>query len=403
MKRFVLIMLAIALSGCSSLGSRNTKLAVLGAAAAGGAYWYLHSDGTARPKRAELPDLKTSVPLRTLWTASLGRRADAALSPAVVGGSVYAAAADGTVVRLDAASGREVWRVNTGARISGGVSATEDLVVVGTGEGEVIGLDASGGQPRWKARVSSEVLSAPAMAADLVVVRCADSRIFGIDARDGRRRWIYQRAMPTLTVRSPAGVVVRGSSVYAGFAGGKLAALALNNGGLRWEAAVALPRGSTELERVADVVGVPWVSDREICAVAYQGRLACFDAANGQALWSRDMSSVSGLGVDSRYVFVSDDKGAVNALDRSNGTSFWKQDRLSQRQLTAPLPLGREIAVGDVEGYVHLLSRENGEFNARIATDGTSIVAPMVGMGQAFLVQTRGSNLYALALPGTGP
>ncbi len=402
MKRLLAFTLALSVAGCS-LHSRNAKLVALGATAAAataGYMWYRSEE--SRPKMAPLPELKSNLAVRTLWSVSLGRRADAALSPAVVGASVYAAAADGTVVRLEAASGRELWRANTGSRISGGVGATDDLVVVGTGEGEAIGLDASSGQIRWKARVSSEVLAAPVIAGDLVVVRCADSRIFGIDARDGRRRWVYQRAMPTLTVRSPAGVVVRGSSVYAGFAGGRLAALALNNGGLRWEAAVALPKGSTELERVADVVGVPWVSEREVCAVAYQGRVACFDAANGQPLWSRDMSSVSGLGVDARYLFVSDEKGAVQALDRSNGTSFWKQDRLSLRQLTAPLPLGREIAVGDVEGYVHLLSRDNGEFNGRVPTDGSPIIAPLVGMGQAFLVQTRGSTLYALALPGTG-
>ncbi len=174
--------------------------------------------------------------------------------------------------------------------------------------------------------------------------------------------------------------------------------MALNNGGVRWEAAVALPRGATELERVADVVGLPWVSEREVCAVAYQGRLACFDAANGQPLWSRAISSVSGLGADSRYVFVSDDRGAVHALDRTNGTSFWKQDRLARRHLTAPLPLGREIALGDAEGYVHLLSRDSGEFIGRATTDGSPIIAPLAQMAGGFLVQTRGANLYAIAV-----
>jgi outer membrane protein assembly factor BamB len=279
------------------------------------------------------------------------------------------------------------------------VGAGEELVVVGTNEGEVIALEAASGAVRWRARLSSEVLAAPAVAGDAVVVRCSDSRLFALDARDGKRRWVYQRAMPTLTVRSAAGAVVRNGTVYAGFAGGRLVAVALNNGGVRWEAAVALPRGATELERVADVVGLPWISEREACAVAYQGRVACFEAVNGQPLWSRQMSSAAGLGVDARYVFVSDDKGAVHALDRGNGTSFWKQDRLSLRQLTAPLPVGHEVAVGDVEGYVHFLSRENGDFIGRAATDGSGVVAPIVPMPGAFLVQTQRGNLYALGVP----
>jgi outer membrane protein assembly factor BamB len=246
--------------------------------------------------------------------------------------------------------------------------------------------------------VSSEVLAAPVVAGDAVVVRCSDSRLFGLDVRDGRRRWVYQRPMPTLTVRSTAGVVVRGGTAYAGFAGGRMVAIALNNGGVRWEASVALPRGATELERVADVVGLPWVSEREACAVAYQGRVACFETASGQPLWSREMSSVAGLGVDSRYVFVSDERGAVHALDRSNGTSFWKQDRLFLRQLTAPLPVGREIAVADLEGFVHFLARDNGDFIGRTATDGSSVAAPIVEIPGGFLVQTRRGNLYALSV-----
>jgi outer membrane protein assembly factor BamB len=351
-----------------------------------------------RPKMAQLPDLKNPLALRTLWSANVGRGGESALAPAVASGSVFAADSGGTVVRLEAASGRELWRIGTGQTLSGGVGASADVVAVGTSEGEVIALDAANGALRWRARVSSEVLAAPAVTGDTVLVRCSDSRVFALDARDGKRRWVYQRAMPALTVRSPAGVVVSGANAFAGFAGGRLAAVALANGGVRWEAPVGLPRGATELERVTDVVGVPWVSEREVCAVAYQGRLACFDSANGQQLWSREISSASGIGVDARYVFVSDDRGAVHALDRSNGTSLWKQDRLFARQLSAPLPVGRQIAVGDVQGYVHLLSRDNGEFVARAATDGSSIVAPMRPLAGGWLVQTQAGNLYAMAV-----
>lgn len=371
--------LAMVLAGCSSLNPFN---------------WFASDN---RPKMAQLPELRSALPVRTLWQVSVGNSGEAVLAPALAGDSVFAAARDGTVVRLDARSGRQVWRAGAGRALSGGVGAGEGIVTVGTPEGEIIAMDAADGRVRWRARVSSEVLAAPVVSGDMVIVRCSDSRVFALDANDGRRRWVYQRAMPTLTVRSPAGMVVHGQNAYAGFPGGRLVAIALNNGGVRWEANVALPKGSTELERVSDVVGSPVVTEREICAVAYQGRVACFDLANGQPLWARDMSSISGLGLDSRYAFVSDERGAVHALDRSNGTSFWKQDRLLLRRLTAPLPLGREVAVADVEGYVHFLARENGEFTGRAATDGSVINAPLIAIPGGFLVQTRNGNLYALS------
>jgi outer membrane protein assembly factor BamB len=229
-------------------------------------------------------------------------------------------------------------------------------------------------------------------------VRSADGRIFGLDARDGKRRWYYQRSTPALTVHSPVGVSIFGDVVYAGFAGGKLAAISLSNGGLRWEATVALPRGTTELERVTDVIGLPVVQGREVCAVAYQGRIACFDLVQGQALWGRELSSTSGLALDVRYAYVSDDKGAVHALDRTSGTSLWKQDKLSLRNLSAPLALGREIVVADIQGYVHFLSRDSGAFVGRVATDGSPISTTPVKLSNGgFLVQTRNGGLYALS------
>lgn len=189
---------------------------------------------------------------------------------------------------------------------------------------------------------------------------------------------------------------MRGNA-YAGFAGGKMVAIALSNGGVRWESTVALPKGATEIERVTDVVGLPLVSEREACAVAYQGRVACIDANNGTVLWSRDMSSTSGLGWDARTIYVSDDKGGVHALDRASGNSLWKQDKLFLRNLSAPIGLGSAVAVADVQGYVHLLARDSGAFVGRMATDGSPISTNPLILDGGFLVQTRNGGVFSIA------
>ncbi len=353
--------------------------------------------GSTGPKMAELSELPASIPVRTLWQASVGDAGDAILFPALAVDGVYAAAQDGTVARFEASTGQESWRVNAGRTLSGGVGSDGTLVAVGTFDGEVIALDGRSGEARWRARVSSEVLSAPLVTGDLVIVRSADGRLFALDAKDGRRRWLYQRSSPPLSVRSPVGMVADRGYLLTGFAGGKLVSIALANGNVRWEATVALPRGATELERVTDVVGLPVVAEREVCAVAYQGRIGCFDLASGNPVWSRELSSTAGLALDARYVFVSDDKGAVHALDRAGGATVWKQDRLFLRRLTAPLALGREVVVGDVEGHLHFLSRESGAFVGRVATDGSSIRSSIVRLDRGLLVQTQDGNLYALS------
>ena len=350
---------------------------------------------SSAPEMAPLPPLASTVVASTLWQASIGNSQQAVFSPAVAGDSVYAAASDGTITRLDSGSGKQLWRINAGERLTGGVGADSKLVAVGSGKGEVLAFDANG-SALWKTQVSSEVLAAPQVADDVVVVRSVDSRIFGLDAKDGKRKWYYQRSTPALTVRSPAGISISRGVVYAGFAGGKLVAINLSNGAVRWEATVALPRGSTELERVTDVIGLPVVTEREVCAVAYQGRIGCFELANGQSVWGREMSSTSGLSLDARYVFVSDDKGAVHALDRSGGPSVWTQDKLRLRNLSAPLALGREVVVADIQGYVHFLVRDSGAFAGRVATDGSPVSTnPVMLPNGGFLVQTRNGGLYA--------
>ena len=374
----LLVAVSLLLAACSSVEKLNP---------------FSSSDPKVKP--TELAAIQPTAELVIRWKENVGSAGAFTFSPAVVGDSVYAAGRDGTVARFD--GGRQVWRINAGQPISGGVGSDGKLVVVGTPKGEVLAFDAATGRETWKARVSSEVLAAPAVAEGLAIVRSGDSRIFGFDAADGKRRWVYQRSMPALSLRSNVGVVHAGTVTLAGFPGGKLVAIANNNGAAVWEVTVALPKGSTELERVADVTSSPVISGTTVCAAAFQGRAACFDSKTGNTLWSRDMSASAGLDIDNRYVYVTDDKGAIHALDRTSGASIWKQDKLSLRGLSRPLALaGGRVAVADYQGVVHLLRQEDGAFAARATTDGSAVRAEPLRFGAGMLVQTANGGLYAL-------
>ena len=349
------------------------------------------------PKPAELETLDSAAEFRRLWREDVGGAEGAQLAPALADGKVFAAGNDGSVLAVAAADGRELWRVGLDTRLSGGVGADARTVAVATGQGEVLALEARDGKTRWRVRVSSEVLAPPRVVAGLVVVRSADSRIHALDLEDGKRRWAYQRTPTSLRLRTPQGMTALGGTLFAGFSGGRLVALALDTGAVRWEASVAVPRGTTELERVTDVVGDPAAIGREVCAAAFQGRVACFDAQNGNLIWARDVSSATGVSADARYAYVSDERGAVHAFDRTNGRSLWKQERLAYRQLSLPLPVGERVAVADFEGIVHLLARDSGAFVARASTDGSAVRAPMLALPGGLLVQTRDGGLYALA------
>lgn len=381
-----LVPLAV-LAGCGGLSAINPM------------NWF-SSGSTIKP--TELTPLTPKLAFTRAWGASVGDAKVFVFTPALSGNVVYAAGADGTLAAFDAQTGAQKWRVVADkGGLSAGVGADDGLVVVGTARGDVLAFDDTG-KEKWRAQVSSEILAAPLVADGRVVIRSNDNRVFAFAAADGKRQWIYQRSPPALVLRNFGGAVAAGGTAYVGFPGGKMLALALNNGAVRWEATVALPKGATELERIADISSTPVLSGREVCAVAYQGRAACFDTSNGQPTWTRDVSSSAGMAADTRYAFVTDEKSALVALARGTGSSLWKQEKLLHRSLSAPLSIGPVVIAGDYQGFVHGLSREDGSFMARQPTDGSAIYAPPQLMSiagkDAFLVQTHKGGLFVYTL-----
>jgi len=349
-----------------------------------------------KPKLAPLADFKPSVELVALWRADIGEAGPYLFEPAVVGDSVYAAGEDGNVARFE--GGREVWRADADTRLSAGVGADRSLAVVVTADGVAIAYDANNGSERWRSPIGAEVLAQPAVDGSVVVLRASDNRLIALNARDGSRRWVYQRANPPLALRNFSGVLLEGNVVLAGFPGGKLVVINTTNGGAMTELTVAPPRGSTELERVADVAGTPVVGRREVCAVTYQGRAACFDTSNGNALWARDFSSSVGMDRDARFAVITDDRDAVHALDVYSGASVWKQDAMARRVVSRPLIVGDHIVVGDVEGYIHALSRDSGAFAARARAGDGPVSAQPRSYGRGFVVQGRDGEITAYEL-----
>ncbi|MEP7069708.1 MAG: outer membrane protein assembly factor BamB [Usitatibacter sp.] len=343
-----------------------------------------------------LAPITASVTPRAIWTAQAGKSLGFSFRPVSQGGRVYTASGDGVISVLDEDSGRLLTRIDTKKRLSGGVEVGEGKVIAGTLKGEVVAYDV-GGSPAWTTLVGGEVIAPAAVSAKVAVVRTSDGRIFGLSMEDGKRKWVFQRAAPSLLLRSEAGVLGLGRDVVAGYPNGKLIALDIEDGKLTWEAAVTQPRGATELERIADVAGLPIVDSGQVCAAAFQGKVACFEIQTRNLVWARDVSSSRALARDAKNVYVVDDSSAVHALDKAQGASLWKQEKLVNRRLTAPAILDGRIVVGDLQGFLHVLSPDNGEIIGRLATDGTAVTS-IVPIAGALIVQTAGGSVLMVRI-----
>lgn len=379
-RALLLAALATTLSGCSWFSG-----------------WFSSDKPAAKP--AELSEFKASASLARQWDANVGAAGAYEFSPATDGQAVYAAGRDGRLAKLDIASGRELWRIDVGQVISAGVGVGEGLVLVGTPKGELLAYKAADGTAAWKAKLSGELLVPPVAGGGVVAARSNDGKIALFEANDGKQRWANSRSLPALTLREQGHLALGGGVLYAGNAGGKLNALSLVNGAPLWETNIALPRGSTELERIADVVGPLAMDERQICAAAYQGRIACVDRATGNGTWARELSSLRGVDMDARYVFAGDDHDVLFAYERARGGNSWKQDKLRGRGLSSPAAIAdRYVAVGDYQGQIHLISAEDGAFAARAATDGSPVKGVMIPLNSGLVVQTVNGGVYALKI-----
>jgi len=354
-------------------------------------------EATEESKVAQLTQFNESVKFNLRWRADLGESGVNILQPALTSDAVYGVSAKGSLTRLDRISGKQIWRIESGIAVSAGVGAGDGVVLIGSDKGDVLAF-AEDGKLRWQVKVSSEVLGAPQISDGVVVVRSGDGRIVGLSVADGERLWVYDRVTPALVVRSHASVTIQRNVVFAGLSGGKLIALNLQDGSLLWQMSVSQPHGNTELERISDITSNPVIDDAQVCAIVFQGRIACYDLTRGDLLWSRAISSDKGLMLLRKYIYLSDEKGAVMALDKASGSTLWKNEELSLRQVSTPFSLEKAVVVGDFEGYLHGLSRDDGAFVARLKLDDSAIQTAPVWLDNGVLIQTARGGLYSVSL-----
>ncbi|MEC5405769.1 outer membrane protein assembly factor BamB [Paraburkholderia sp. MPAMCS5] len=341
-----------------------------------------------------LTEFKPVLDVQQAWKTSVGKAGRYLFSPVAVGDAVYAAGANGSVAKIDAQTGKDIWRIKLHDDISAGVGSDGTLTAVGGLKGDVYVLGADGKQ-LWTAKAPGEIISPPLVGNGLVVVRTVDGQIVAFNAQTGEQKWNYRNRAVPLNLRVSSGMTFAGdAAVLAGFPGGGFAAINLQSGENYWQTPVSYPKGVTEVERINDVTGPPTLVGSETCAVTFQGQIGCFDANSGRALWEKAFSSASGLAQDDRAVVAADDWSVVSAFDVTSGAQLWKNDQLKNRELGVPFILGRAAVLGDYQGYVHFLSREDGTLVARVKTDGSAISAAPVLAGETLVVQTRDGDLY---------
>ncbi|HEY5682732.1 MAG TPA: outer membrane protein assembly factor BamB [Sulfuricaulis sp.] len=354
-----------------------------------------------REEPAKLLDFAQEMQVKQLWTADSGAssvKSAVVLTPAMYDNVVYTSDPKGRIRAFSINNGRELWETDVDRPVTGGIAAGDGLVIVVTKKGDVIALDQNDGKQRWTSQLSSQSLVPAAVAAGVVVVQSVDGKLTALSTSDGRRLWRYERTEPPLSLHGTARPVIVADAVLSGFASGKVVAVHIESGKLLWELPVAQPQGRNEVERLVDVDVSPVVIDSVLYAASYQGKIIALDAKSGRLLWSREVSTFTGMDTDTKNIYLTDDRSNVLAFDLRTGASVWKQEKLRARHLNAPRYMEGLVAVGDFEGYVHWLSSDDGHFVARYRLGSSAVRSQALADNDKLYVSNQSGDLAALQL-----
>lgn len=367
---------------------RSAVLLALVAAMAGCSFW---GGGDAKPKPVDLGANVPVLGVRQAWVAKIGAMQGMSLVVDVRGTAINLASADGVVAGIDARTGGDLWRVSLGEPLAAGVGSDGKWSAVVSRGNEVIVLEA--GRELWRRRLASQVYTAPLVAGARVFVLGADRSIVAFDAKSGQRLWSQSRPGEPLVLRQPGILTAVGDTLIAGLSG-RLVGLNPDTGTVRWEAPLASPRGTNDVERLVELVAPFSRVDGSVCARAFQAAVGCVNAARGSVDWVQKANGGQGIHGNDAVLFGTESNGVVVSWRRADGARLWTSERLQYRKLTAPLLLGRSVVIGDDSGLVHLLSRDDGAPLNRMQTDGSGIAATPVVAADTMVVVTRNGNVY---------
>ena len=342
------------------------------------------------PKPVDLGPNAALIGVRLAWSAKIGP-VNLPLSVKSNGSNVTLASSDGVVATIDARNGGDVWRTALGAPLSAGAGSDGRYAAVVTQANQLVAMD--GGREIWRQKLPALSFTAPLVTGARVFVLGADRAVTAFDAVSGRKLWSQARPGEPLVLRQAGVMLAVGDTLVVGLSG-RLVGMNPQNGSSRWEVPIAVPRGTNDVERLVDIVSqVSRIGD-SVCARAYQSMVGCVNAERGTLVWNKPAVGAQGLHGDDDFVYGTESDGKVIAWKRQDGERAWVSERLKYRELTAPVVVGRSVAIGDGNGLVHLLARADGSPLNRLTTDGSAIVAAPVLAGDTLVVVTKSGGVF---------
>ncbi|HXV98555.1 MAG TPA: PQQ-binding-like beta-propeller repeat protein [Anaerolineae bacterium] len=338
--------------------------------------------GDADIKGPELGEVK--------WQFKIGGSSTQS-SPAVVNGLVYIGSSDKHVYAIDAETGQEKWKFETGSPVWSSPAVVEGVLYIGSNDHYLYALDHQTGQEKWKFETGAAVRSSPAVADGVVYVGSFDKNVYALDAQTGQEQWRFETeasiySSPTVA----AGVLYIGSGCDRadGCEGSRpyyLYALDSQTGQEKWR----FEAGSTIESSPAVAAGLVYFG-------SIDGYLYAVDSRTGQEKWKFKTidSVVSSPGVAAGVVYIGENNGYLYALDSQTGQEKW-QFKVEDSLYTSPVVVAGVVYMGGADFNLYALDSQTGREKWKFATRNSVQSSPTVADGAVYVGSDDG-YLYAL-------
>ena len=331
--------------------------------------------------------------LTRLWQKDIGagaRSGYALLNPGYHEGAVFVASREGEVYRLNADSGKTVWKSELGGAVFSGVGIGNGRVVVTMDNGNVVAMDQADGSVVWTTPIKRQFSAIPVVGQSRVVVRSADGLIIGLDAESGNIMWQLERFSPTLIMHGDSTPTISGDTVLTGLSNGMLLANNVITGREYWEVQITSIVGENELEQLMDVDTSPLTDGNTVYTATYQGHVVSIDMLDVQVHWRTKISTRLSMTLDRDRLYLTDELGSIAALEREDGQFAWMQKAFQGRGVSFPIVIKDRVVIGDNTGRIHTLDKG----------DGTLIESRKAVSGAVVSMTTQDDHLIVFSAEG---
>jgi outer membrane protein assembly factor BamB len=343
--------------------------------------------------------------VRQTWTADAGAGSSSSgkltASPIVYDGRVYTLDAAARVSAFATAGGSAVWRTNITPEkeksekgYGGGIAADNGRIYAATGFGTVVALEATSGKKLWETSLGVPVRASPTAAADRVFVVSTEGRFVCLNGADGKEVWSFRGLPDRTSIISNPSPAIDGDVVVVPFSSGDIVALRLADGQQVWQESLARTRSASAIASMSDAAR-PAMEGGFTYAVGHGGRMIATQSRTGERLWSLNVPGTQTPWVAGDSVFVVDTTGQLMAITRREGKIQWTTKLAGTGTWSGPTLAGGFLWLASSKGQLTAVEAATGKVVSTQELGAPVFIAPVVANGRMFILTDK-AKLIAL-------